>query len=363
MTTFTRLLFASLAMLGARVANAQPPNDESAGKPMLERIGVSVTGGGGVEGFTGTTMRDTTTVGGSWFVRATLGTKSVAGFEASYLGSAQAIDALARDVHAAKGESSLLGLARLTEALHGLEEPLTALRSGAECDDVLTAELRSRAQIVRQVATEACRILDQFAHPAHSTPEAPPRRPTASRLQPLLEATERFTSELGSQLGKPARFVSRIDDDALSSEHDELLREVLPQLVRNALVHGVEDAAARESLGKPATATVQFVARSRGTRAEWVFQDDGAGLDLERLRARAAEAGVAVALGADPATLAFLPGVSTAQTIDRHAGRGIGLDLVRERVESHGGRVRIHSAPARFCAVQIVLPLVIGVSA
>ena len=286
----------------------------------------------------------------------------------------ETIDALAREVHAAKGESSLLGLARLTDALHGLEEPLAAVRKDAACDSGRAAELRSRAQLVRQVATEACRILDQFALRAGggssgggmvavSTPTTPPRRPPPQRLQAFLEATERFTRELASQLGRPARFVSRIDDDALVSEHDELLREVPPQLVRNSLVHGVEAAAERQSLGKPATATVQFVARARGTRVEWVFQDDGAGLDLERLRARAAEAGVAVAPGADPATLAFLPGVSTARTIDRHAGRGVGLDLVRERVESHGGRVRIHSAPARFCAVQIVLPLALGVPA
>ncbi len=91
---------------------------------------------------------------------------------------------------------------------------------------------------------------------------------------------------------------------------------------------------------------------------EVLFQDDGRGLDLDRIRQRALELFGNKALSDDQAAqVIFEPGFSTAAITTGDAGRGVGLDLVKGRVESLGGMILVHSEPGVFCAFQIVLPL------
>jgi chemotaxis protein histidine kinase CheA len=130
----------------------------------------------------------------------------------------------------------------------------------------------------------------------------------------------------------------------------------------------VEAPEVRRLRAKPGVATLQLAARRRpGTGAiELIFQDDGGGLDLAALRARAEQLGLP-AMGSTAGSTAgtdeelrrliFLPGFSTASHTTLHAGRGAGLDLLRDRIESAGGRIAVHSEAGRFCAFQILLPL------
>jgi chemosensory pili system protein ChpA (sensor histidine kinase/response regulator) len=202
--------------------------------------------------------------------------------------------------------------------------------------------------------TTARSVLEQLARLGRAVRGSQGTEPPA-----LQAALERFVSGLAAELGKPARFLCRLDGVTIPDRCTPAVREVLVQLARNAFVHGVEAPEVRRLHGKPAVATLQLAARRRPASGaiELIFQDDGGGLDLAALRARAEQLGHSAGSDEELRRLIFLPGFSTASLPTLHAGRGIGLDLLRDRIESAGGRIAVHSEPGRFCAFQILLPL------
>nr|WP_326830397.1 response regulator [Xylophilus rhododendri] len=148
-----------------------------------------------------------------------------------------------------------------------------------------------------------------------------------------------------------------------------LLERLMPSfehLLRNAVVHGIEPSAERQSLGKPATGSVAIALRQEGNDVGIDISDDGAGLDLRRIRDKALASGL-LAADAQPsesalAELIFAPGLSTADELTALAGRGIGMDVVRSEVQSAGGRVGIHSLAGQGMRFSLTLPLTTAVT-
>lgn len=139
------------------------------------------------------------------------------------------------------------------------------------------------------------------------------------------------------------------------------LREPLLHLVRNSVDHGIESPARREAAGKPAQGRIAFaVAQRNGGRIEIAVADDGSGIDPAKVVARAREMGIAVPARGAPASesleLIFRSGVSTSTMITDVSGRGLGLAIVREKVEKLGGRVEIDSRPGAGTTFRLVLP-------
>jgi chemosensory pili system protein ChpA (sensor histidine kinase/response regulator) len=140
-------------------------------------------------------------------------------------------------------------------------------------------------------------------------------------------------------------------------------------LLRNCVAHGIELPAERERLGKDATGQVTVTVSQSGNEVTVEFADDGAGLDLPRIRQRAvqrgllaADAGAAATTDAALAQLIFEPGFSTADSITALAGRGVGLDVVRADVMAMGGRVQTESATGRGTRITLLLPLTTAVT-
>jgi len=270
-------------------------------------------------------------------------------------------DVLLRDLHAAKGEASLLGLSPLAREAHQLEDALAGVRRGDREPGAARTAAAGRVAAAVAVLAETRSVLDQLARLGRAVREPAGREANpATDAEPkgLGAALERFIGDLASKLGKSARFVCRFDGIRIPDRYSLLLREVLIQLARNAVVHGVEAPEVRRLRGKPAVATVQLAARSRpgSGSIELIFQDDGGGLDFVAIRDRAEQLGHAVESAEGLRRLIFQPGFSTAPRATLHAGRGVGLDLIKDRIESVGGRIAVHSEAGRFCAFQIVLP-------
>ncbi|MBY0242897.1 MAG: response regulator, partial [Burkholderiaceae bacterium] len=137
-------------------------------------------------------------------------------------------------------------------------------------------------------------------------------------------------------------------------------------LLRNAIVHGVEPRAQRQAAGKDETGELLIQVSQQGNEVVLAFSDDGAGLDLERIRAKARSVGL---LGegesitdAEAAGLIFEPGFSTAETLTEQAGRGVGMDVVRSEAQLLGGRVDTISDPGKGACFTIRLPLTLAVT-
>lgn len=141
------------------------------------------------------------------------------------------------------------------------------------------------------------------------------------------------------------------------------LRGALCHLVRNSVVHGIEDPASRASAGKPATGVVEVTFARHGQRAHVTCRDDGRGLQPQAIRAAAVEGGLisardSEALGAQEAIdLLLRGGVSTSPDLSAVAGRGVGLDAVRAGVEDLRGEVSLATRPGRGTTVELRVPV------
>lgn len=137
-------------------------------------------------------------------------------------------------------------------------------------------------------------------------------------------------------------------------------------LLRNCVAHGIESPAGRAAAGKDVNGTIAIHVRQEGNDVSVEFQDDGAGLNIPRIRQKAIENGLITPdqqiTDQDAANLIFLPGFSTAQQVTELAGRGIGMDVVRAEVNALGGRIETSTAMGRGTSFKLVLPLTTAVT-
>ena len=188
------------------------------------------------------------------------------------------------------------------------------------------------------------------------------------RVRPLRTVLQRFprlVREMSANLGKPVRLDIEGDETEADKAVVEMLFEPLLHLVRNAMDHGVESASERAAAGKPATASLRIKAERGGDQILIEVSDDGAGIDLPRVRKAAVTHGLITEdqlltmSEADTLDLIFAPGFSTAAQVTETSGRGVGMDAVRRAAERLGGRVTLASVACRGTKVRLSLPFTV----
>ena len=185
------------------------------------------------------------------------------------------------------------------------------------------------------------------------------------RVLPLSTAFRRFprlVREMSSELKKPVNLVLDGQDTEADKAIVETLVEPLVHLLRNALDHGIEDAVTRAAAGKPPVATILLRAFREGEHVIVEVTDDGAGIDVAKVKQVAKNRNLVPADDLAGLTdnqaldLIFLPGFSTATTVTELSGRGVGMDAVRTAVGRLGGQVDIRSAVGKGTTVRVTLP-------
>jgi two-component system chemotaxis sensor kinase CheA len=183
----------------------------------------------------------------------------------------------------------------------------------------------------------------------------------------LLDAFPRLARELARDQGKQVELTLRGNEIEADRRILEQIKDPLNHLLRNCIDHGVEQPAVREQQGKPAHAMLTIaVAHKNGSKVEILITDDGAGIDLAKVRAASAKLGLMSAeeLGNlddhEVLALVFQSGLSTSPIVTELSGRGLGLAIVREKVERLGGTIALESQPGKGTAFRIVLPLTLA---
>ncbi|KFC75636.1 CheA signal transduction histidine kinase [Bosea sp. LC85] len=175
----------------------------------------------------------------------------------------------------------------------------------------------------------------------------------------------RLVHDLSRDLGKPVDFVTVGEDTELDKTMIERLADPLVHLIRNAIDHGIEAPEARAGTTKSTTGRIELAARYVGAQVLVTVQDDGAGLDAARIRAKAEEQGL-VAAGAPLSEheihqFLFHPGFSTARTISALSGRGVGMDVVKRTIEAMRGTIDLATVPGYGSTVTLRLPLTLAI--
>jgi len=202
------------------------------------------------------------------------------------------------------------------------------------------------------------------------------RRTTRMLQNGLTQVRMMKVSWLFQRVARPLRDLERLEGKRVSVvtsggevELDkavvEKVTDPLLQLLRNALAHGVEPAATRLALGKPAEGTITLSARHEGESVFLEVADDGAGIDAGKVRASLVASGrLSASAATDEQIIAaiFEPGVSTRDEVDELAGRGVGLDVVRETIAGLGGEISVSSIPRQGTRFTLRLPLTTAIS-
>ncbi|WP_454831167.1 chemotaxis protein CheA [Pseudoxanthomonas wuyuanensis] len=191
-----------------------------------------------------------------------------------------------------------------------------------------------------------------------------------TRMQPVGKVFSRFPKvarDVARSLQKEVDLELVGADTELDRNLVEALADPLVHLVRNAIDHGIELPDLREACGKPRVGHVRLSAQQEGDYVTIEIRDDGAGIDPERLRAKALEKGLldpeaAARLSADECLqLVFLAGFSTKTEVTDISGRGVGMDVVQSRIRELSGQIQIHSELGRGSRFVIRVPLTLAI--
>jgi len=268
------------------------------------------------------------------------------------------VPSLFRQIHTLKGEASLLRLTSPERALHQFEDQLEKLRPAhpLEAGDLIS--IKPSWEILQKLHDQIHQALDQLKYLGHTDKIHPPTPPSLEAAGPtgLIEALSRLIADLGERLGKPTSFHTTLDDSLLPGPYLEVLHEVLIHLARNSMVHGIESSEKRTERGKNSHGLIQLELKPHPDYYEIIFQDDGNGLDYDKIQHRAEQLGWNLASDEELRHAIFEHGFSTAEKVTDLAGRGVGLDAIRQSLQKVGGHIVPHSEKEAYCAFQILLP-------
>jgi len=190
----------------------------------------------------------------------------------------------------------------------------------------------------------------------------------AIRAQPIKSAFSRMpriVRDLSATLEREVRIEVSGEETEVDTSVIEELIEPLTHMIRNAMDHGIEPPDERLAAGKARDGLLRLTAQHRGERVLITLEDDGRGLNRDKIVDVALQRGLipsADGLTAeDIDNLIFLPGFSTASEVSNVSGRGVGMDVVRRKIQALGGRCLIHSTPGQGTRFQVALPLTLAV--
>jgi two-component system chemotaxis sensor kinase CheA len=306
------------------------------------------------------------------------------------------IDGLFRQIHSIKGEASAIGLGSMEARAHALESDLAALRertdlSGDDFLPLLTKfdDIVQHSQSVRDMVTKLASFRDSFGKnapatsagsAAASTGDTTTRVPAVSAdtiaanqaaeqtlqrsaREGFVASAQQLADRIAGDYGKKVVVTCR-GHDLVPDAYRRPVKDVLIQLIRNAVVHGIESPAEREAAGKSAEGHIRinFEMTESGRAFRMQCEDDGRGLTPDKLRKTAVSKGMisendAKALSDQEAMmLVFRSGFSTAKDVSRDAGRGVGMDVIAEIAARLGGRISLNSEIGKNMKLSLSFP-------
>lgn len=267
-----------------------------------------------------------------------------------------------REAHSMKGEASALKLTSFVSQCEGFESKIKELQQSPRLtgNDFLglTVMLDEIISLNDVIANLSDRISGGRATGGGGGGAVMP----SNAMQKYFTS---FANDIAERNGKKVSLLCQgMDDGLLSGSLQDTVKDIAMQMLRNAVVHGVEDPIDRRRVGKPEVGNVQLLlTRKPGNMAELLVEDDGSGLHYDKIRQKLVENGTCTPEQAremqkrDLIMHLFDSGLSTADKGNEDAGRGVGMDIVRERIADIHGKLKIASEEGQFTRFTVTFPL------
>lgn len=268
------------------------------------------------------------------------------------------LNAFARSVHSLKGNASLLEISFLVSILHSVEDFLQPLKLKSKLNDSEINLVEENAEYIGKMYEELLKLIDQIKGINQKLNSTKRYDGTV-----FLKSLERLTRAMSYEYNKQVELDYSGFKVALIPEHHRLLvRDILVQMVRNSICHGIEDVSERVQSGKTEIGHLKVSGYEENNEYIMIFEDDGQGIRSEKLARHLTLAGKRTeeeVSGLNESELynsIFLPGVSTAENMDVHAGRGVGMDIIKKKIEKIEGKILLATEPGKYTRFVVSIP-------
>jgi len=261
-----------------------------------------------------------------------------------------------QSIHSIKSNAVTLGLSTFGARVHEVETRIKKLR---DCEDeVPFDDMLSLTFEIEKLAKEK-EGFGLIIGKINAFKAKEEERKSSEAI--LIESLHKTADRAAADMEKKVRFVAAdIDPEAVEKGPRQAMKEVLMQLVRNSVAHGIESPADRLDCGKKETGIIRLSIKAKGQNIHVKLGDDGRGLDYKKIAEKALQKNIIKAEDAQNKEALFKalfsPGFSTASAENVHAGRGIGLNLVQDRVRAAKGSLTVQTELGKGAVFNIVFP-------
>ena len=265
-----------------------------------------------------------------------------------------------REAHSMKGEASALKLASFVSQCESFENKIKELQSNPRLTGNDFLGLTVMLDEIMSLSDVVANLNDRISGGRTSSGGT-----VAAPSNVMKKYFNSFAADIAERNGKKVALDCQgMDDDMLSGSLQDTIKDIAVQMLRNASVHGIEDPLDRKRDGKPEAGNVQLLLTRRpGNMAELLVEDDGSGIHFDKIRQRLVEKGTCTEDEAremqkrELIMHLFDSGLSTAEEGNQDAGRGVGMDIVRERIAEIKGKLKIASEEGQYTRFTVTFPL------
>jgi glucokinase len=263
-----------------------------------------------------------------------------------------------RSMHLIKGNASFLELKFFIEQAHRFEDKISEIQKKDEIRSTDFVPLVLQLRDMRRNLEEVNQLIERISR-IHK--QMRPKRDYEHKL--FIQSLQNLVNQLCEDAGKEVKFIhDQFKGNIIPYQYQLLVKDILIQLIRNSISHGIETPEEREQLKKDRCGTIIISNFQQDSKFGFCLKDDGRGLQLSKLREKLKTLGKW-----DPDQIdrwdddkvrhsIFFPGISVSQNINMISGRGVGMDVVKSKVDTHKGEIVVNSAEGEYCEFIITIP-------
>jgi two-component system chemotaxis sensor kinase CheA len=268
------------------------------------------------------------------------------------------LEAIYRSIHTIKGNASLLQLDFFADRAHHIEDTIEGLKTKKRITADDKSSLEKKIKEIYKTYDELNGLIEHISNIQY---QFRPKRSYEHQL--LIKSLDSLIERLAKKYDKKVNLEHKsFSGNTVPYHHRLLIRDILVQLVRNSLVHGIEVPAIRAALKKTESGKINIAGKSTKEKYYLIYEDDGRGIDLNHLRQKALASGrwpqSKISRWNDQELIAtiFQQGISTADITDMTGGRGVGMNIIKQKLDKIGGTVHIETKPNHFTRFTITIP-------